>query len=111
MLLFVGCHADVDRGDVPENLIPQEQMVVVMKEMIKLEAVVQQKYRNVAEYYKVMLNSGDSLLKNYKITRKQYDESMNYYAARQDLMIQMNDEINDMLTKERVELQKMNSNQ
>lgn len=105
---FIGCHAEVNRGEEPEDLIPKERMIIIMKEMIKLEAIVQQKYQNVANYYQVMLNSGDSLLKTYQVTRKQYESSMNYYSARQDVLIQMNDEINDQLTKERVELRKKN---
>lgn len=110
-LTLIACSSEIDRVEAPQKLIPENKMILVMKEMIKLESHLQQKYKNVTKYHKVMLNSGDSLLQTFGFTRKQYDESMSYYSSRQDLMISMNEKVNDALTKEKAELLKKMKNQ
>ena len=82
-------------------------MVRVLKEMMKLEAHIQANYGQVSTYYKVMQRSGDSLLTTFKLDRKSFEASMDYYGSRQDEMQaiysesleQMNAELGELETK------------
>ena len=103
--ILISCSDGLSRLPEPNKLISKEQMVVVMKDMIKLESHIQLRYKNVAEYHKTMINSGDSLLQAHNVTRKMFDESIDYYGSRQEEMQDIYGEILDDLTKELAELQ------
>lgn len=102
--LLIGCNAEVTRDSAPPNLIPEEKMILVMKDMVKLESLISQKYKNVTKYYNIMIKSGDSLLKTHNVTRQQYESSIGYYGTHQEQMMRMNAEVNDQLTKEKAQL-------
>ena len=95
----------VDRLPEPEDLIPREDMTQVLFEMAKLEGYIVSNYGSVDKYHKMMLNSGDSLLKSLSITPEQYEQSLLYYGSRQDLMQEINDDVLDELTNELGELE------
>jgi hypothetical protein len=99
------CSDGLDRLPKPDKLMAKDQMVVVMKEMIKLESFVQLRYKNVAEYHKVMIASGDSILKANNVSRELYDNSLDYYGSRQEEMQEIYNEVLDDLTRELGELQ------
>lgn len=75
-------------------------MVLIIKDLSKLEAHVQQKYARVDKFYKTMNRSGDQLLKKYKVTAKQFERSMEFYASDQDEMREMYLEALDLLNEE-----------
>ena len=75
-------------------------MVSTMSELIKLESYIQGKYPSVAQYHHVMINSGDSLLKTFKLTKDQFEASLEYYGSHQDVMKGIYDEILDGFNKE-----------
>jgi len=95
----------VERLPEPKNLIPQQEMTSILFEMAKLEGYIQSQYGSVDKYHKVMLRSGDSLLKTFGISPEQYKSSMLYYGSRQSLMQEMNDDVLDELTRELGELE------
>lgn len=75
-------------------------MVVVMKDLIKLESYIQGKYPSVAQYQKIMVNSGDSLMGTFGLDKDRFEASLEYYGSRQDIMKGIYDEILDDLNKE-----------
>ncbi len=101
-LLFVvtSCSRSIDRVPKPDHLIPRDKMVTVVKEMMKLEAFVQNQYGQVSVYYKVMEKSGDSLLTTFQLDRKTYEASMDYYVSRQDEMLDIYAECLQQLNEE-----------
>lgn len=105
ILLVSSCQVDLKKRDLPENLIPQDQMINVVKDMVKLEAFVQSKYPSVSKYYKVMISSGDSLLATHQVTREQYESSMKYYAANQSDLQFIYDQSLEELGKEKVKVE------
>lgn len=109
VLLFSACgNGDqeiVDRLPEPENLIPRKEMTTILFEMAKLEGYIQSQYGSVDKYHKVMMRSGDSLLKTFDISPEQYESSLLYYGSRQSLMQEMNDDVLDELTRELGELE------
>lgn len=105
MLLLFSCTDGLKRLPSDDNLLDRETMVKVTKDMVKLESFVQMNYNNVAEYHKVMITSGDSVLKSHKVSREQFTASMEYYGSRQLEMQEIYSEILDDLNKELAELQ------
>lgn len=103
--ILFSCADGLDRLPEDDNLLTKDQMIAVTKDMVKLESFVQAHYRNVAEYHKVMITSGDSILKKHQVSRKQYTSSMEYYGSRQLEMQEIYSEILDDLNKEMAELQ------
>lgn len=94
------CSDGIKRKDAPDDLIERDQMVTTMKELIKLESYIQGKHPSVAQYQKVMVNSGDSLLGTFGLTKDRFESSLEYYGSRQDVMKGIYDEILDDLNKE-----------
>ncbi|MFT5777506.1 MAG: hypothetical protein ACI837_000441 [Crocinitomicaceae bacterium] len=84
--LLMGCSSEIARVPEPSDLIPKAKMIDVVREMVKLESFIQTRYVQEAVYHKVMMQSGDSLLKAHKVDRKQYEGSIDYYGSRQDEM-------------------------
>ena len=107
VIIAASCSRTIERVPEPKNLIPRDKMVSVLKEMMKLEAHIQANYGQVSTYYKVMERSGDSLLTTFKVNRKSFEASMDYYGSRQDEMQaiysesleQMNAELGELETK------------
>ncbi len=101
---LVACSRSIERLPAPDNLIPREKMVTVLKEMLKLESHIQNQYGQVSIYYKVMEHSGDSLLSTFQLDREAYEASMDYYGSRQEEMKaiysesleQMNEELGEL---------------
>lgn len=105
MFFMFSCTDGLDRLSGGDDILTKEEMIAVTKDMVKLESFVQTNYRNVAEYHKIMITSGDSILKKHGVTRAQYTGSMEYYGSRHSEMQDIYSEILDELNKEMAELQ------
>ncbi|MNJ86252.1 hypothetical protein D3C87_37430 [compost metagenome] len=100
------CNDGLEGLKEPDNLIPKEQMIDVMTNMLILEGHIQTTYSTVNRYYKVMSASGKAYLKTQNITEKQYEESFIYYNSMHEEYKVMLDTIMERLQKESIELQK-----
>lgn len=100
IIVTLGCSRTIERVPEPENLIPRDKMVQVLKEMMKLEAHVQAQYGQVTTYYKVMRQSGDSLLGTFNLDHKTFESSMDYYGSRQTEMQEIYSETLEQLNAE-----------
>ena len=105
LFFFVSCNSELMQIDAPENLIPKEKMVEVMKELVKLESHIQSRYPSVSEYNKTMLNSSDVLFKKMHVTRLEFESSMDYYGTHQKEMKEIYAEVLDQLNSELGEIQ------
>ena len=108
IILFIGflfsCSDSIEGKIKPNNLIPTDRMAEVMNELIKLESYIQGEYNSVAQYNIVMINSGDSLMRSFNITKEQFEESLEYYGTHQDLLKGIYDKILDDYNRELGEL-------
>lgn len=86
LLVIASCSRSIERVPKPDNLVPRDKMVTVLKEMMKLESHIQNQYGQVSVYHKVMVRSGDSLLSTFQLDRETYEASLDYYGSRQDEM-------------------------
>lgn len=105
ILILASCAPEIERMPLPDQLIERDKMVEIVKELTKTEGHVQNRYGQVSKYYRVMINSGDSLLKSYGVSREQFEASMDYYGSRQEEMSSIYDQVINELNEELGELQ------
>lgn len=65
-----------------------------------LESGIQDAYPGVNRFHKTMIKSVDSLFKAEGISSEQYEQSMDYYSARQNEMAKMYDEAIQEMSRE-----------
>ncbi len=105
LLVFASCVPDIDRVEEPDNLIERDKMVLVMTDLVKTESHIINEYPRLPDYFKAMVKSGDVVLKEHKVSREDFENSMDYYASRQEEMIEIYDEVLNNLSKELGEIQ------
>jgi hypothetical protein len=81
----------------PSDLISSDKMVRLLIDLNLIEADLQMKYSHISFYNETMKKSGDLILKKHGFTRKQFEESFDYYASRQEEMIALNNQILDSM--------------
>lgn len=104
VLFFSSCSEGIERLDMPDDLLSKEVMINVLGDLTKLESHIQSNYGVITEYHKVMVNSGDSLLKIHGITKEQLEQSLDYYGAQQKELEEIYSEALNRLNKELGEL-------
>lgn len=78
LLVFMGCK-NSNENDAPENLIPRDQMVEVLRDMHLIEASIKlnnQRKTNKEEY---TFYYYQYLFEKYDITEEDFDVSLSYY--------------------------------
>lgn len=82
LLLIFGCTQKIETSvEPPEDLVPQEQMVDIVTDLFIMEAILIDKQKKKSEdfhFAKYYLHN--SILEKYNITRKNFEDSFNYYA-------------------------------
>jgi hypothetical protein len=106
LVVLQSCNSELHGLEKPDNLIPKDQMVELMTDMLILEGHIQTTYSTVNRYYKVMTASGRHYLKSKHVTEKQYEDSFVYYTSTHEDYKQMLDKVMENLQKESIELQK-----
>lgn len=105
LVLLGSCNYGLEKPEVPDDLIEKDKMIILIKEMVKLESHVQQKYSRVDRYYKTMDRSGKELLKANGVKEDQFKRSMEYYSMDQTELNAMYDEALNLLNEELGNLQ------
>lgn len=104
LILFIflcyACEDQLAPISKPGDLIPRDTMVMCLKEISLIESYIQAKYVHVSRFQKIMMLSGDKILKKYNLTHKRFEESMNYYGSRQDEMSSIYTQVLDSLNKD-----------
>ncbi len=106
LLILQSCNSEMHGLDKPDDLIPKDQMIALMTDMLILEGHIQTTYSTVNRYYKVMSASGRYYLKTKHISEKQYESSFVYYTSKHEEYKVMLDKVMENLQKESIELQK-----
>lgn len=106
ILAFItACNGKLAVAEKPDNLLSEQQMEEVLTELMVLEGHINLKYETVNRYHKIMSASGKALLKEKKITEKQYEDSFIYYNANPEIMERILDNVVDGFQKESMLLQ------
>lgn len=85
---------------MPDDLIPRDTMVMVLKDLTLIESHIQNKYQHVAIFKETMKLSGKQILDKYHLKHDRFEKSMDYYGSRQQEMTSIYTEILDSLNKE-----------
>ena len=87
-LMVFGCTQKIETVVVPpENLIPQDEMVDIVVDLLFLDAILvkkQKKKSDDLDFSKYYLHN--SILEKYNITRANFEDSFKYYSHDLKLM-------------------------
>jgi hypothetical protein len=100
IVILLSCSDGVKGFKEPEDLIPRDTMVMILKDLTLIEAHVQNKFNSVDQYRETMLLSGNNIIEKYSVTRSRLDRSMDYYGSRQEVLAGIYSEILDSLNRE-----------
>ncbi len=99
--VFGSCNNGIEnRVSSPDDLIPKDSMVVILKELVVMESYVQGKYVHVSQFKKIMTKSGENILKGYDVSNQRFERSMDYYGSRHREMIEIYTKVLDELQVE-----------
>jgi hypothetical protein len=100
ILLMFSCTDQIGAKPEPSDLIEKEKFVQIIKELSLVESHVQLKYGHVSRFQETMIMSGKAIFKRYKVTPKQFEMSMDYYASHQTQMQEIYAEVLELLNQE-----------
>jgi hypothetical protein len=106
LFLIQSCDDGLNGLEKPENLLPEDQMIELMTDMLILEGHIQNTYSTVNRYYKVMSASGRDYLKTKHVSEKQYEDSFIYYNGNKEKFKKIIDKVQENLQKKSIEMQK-----
>lgn len=105
-MLLGACSDGLSGISKPNDLIPRDTMVLILKDMSLLESHVQTKYVHVSRFQETMKRSGKKLLDSYGVSHDRFNRSMDYYGSRQEQMQSIYTEILDSLNSESIKVGK-----
>ena len=100
ILIVAACSPQIKRPSPPKDLIPREQMVNLMQDLILMESHLELSYGQINKFYKILNTSSDYILEKHHISRDRYDRSFTYYASNQEEMSSLYQKILDNLNIE-----------
>jgi len=104
-LFLAGCSYELEEVEPPKNLIPKDSLTIVLKDIMMLEAYVKTQKNNVHQFYKIMPASADSIFEVHGVDSSRYISSMEYYSKKQEVLMEMYNEIQDDIVLESAKLQ------
>ncbi len=103
-LLTFSCTTELKIASEPENLIPRDTFVMILKDLTVLESHIQLKYPTIQQSYKTINKSSLIVFKKYNIDTARFNNSMTYYISRQKDMVSIQSQIIDSVNRELTEL-------
>jgi hypothetical protein len=100
LAILFSCTDQIGSKPAPDNLIEKEKFIKIMTELSLVESYVQLKYGHVSRFQETMIMSGKAIFKQYKVSPKQFEESMDYYATHQEQMLEIYTAVLESLNQE-----------
>lgn len=102
IVMFASCtHSGKQQPVVKvDNLIPKDQMVELMTDIMVLEAHIQKKYESVNRNYLVMTASVKEYLNSKGVSEQQYKDSYTYYFQDRNELLKILEKVEEELLKE-----------
>lgn len=101
----LSCSYELEKGEAPKDLIPQDTFTMVLQDVMILESYYKHQRHNVTAYAKELPKAIKPIFKKYNIDSTRYVQSMDYYAAHQEKLIEIYDQIQDSITLNTVEFE------
>ena len=83
ILSVLSCRDEVSLVPKPKQLVPEDTMVMLLKDMTVIESHIQMRYGQASVYKELMEKSGKEILDKYSVSEKRYESSLEYYGSRQ----------------------------
>lgn len=103
IIIFSSCKYELEFAEAPDDLIPKDTFELVLEDMMLLEAYVKTQKSNVHNYHKSMPKSAELIFQKHNIDSSRYISSMDYYAQKQELLLEMYTNIQDRVIIDAVE--------
>jgi hypothetical protein len=97
LLILISCTDNHVLVSEPKNLVPEDTMVMVIRDLTLIESHIQMKYEGVSVFKELMERSGEHILANYNMSTERFESSINYYGSRQEMMQQIYSRVLDSL--------------
>jgi hypothetical protein len=104
LLLFDSCSYQLEKNEIPDNLIPKDTFTLVLHDVMIVESYYKSQQANVNSYYKTLPAAIHPIFKKYNVDSIRYVESMNYYTTQQDILVDMYNQIQDSITLKSADL-------
>lgn len=102
-LLFFACSGKKTLS-IPENILPKEKMAGVLLDIHLLEATINLNSTNPDKLNPANPNPNFDVLKKNNISKKQYDESFDFYTQHPELLIEAYQTVLNDLSKMQAEV-------
>ena len=89
-LFFISCSDNLLRTEPPEDLIPKDSFVTVLKEVYILEGFLQNQFIQMNNGHDAIQKSGDLIMKKHGLNHDRFKRSLDYYSSQQEEMQEMN---------------------
>ncbi|MCC5923089.1 MAG: DUF4296 domain-containing protein [Crocinitomicaceae bacterium] len=103
VFLVVACQHELEIVGKPRVLIPADTFELILEDFMLIEAFTRSKHNNVHDYYKIMQKSGNEILRSHGVDSLRFSLSMDYYAQKQELLVEMYQSILDRTKDELTE--------
>lgn len=100
ILALSACQGGIKRPAAPKDLIPRDSMVLILRDLVVLEAYVETRYQQVQNYHKVMTETGKQCLRGFRISPERFERSFIYYTTRQEELQGIYADVLDSLNRE-----------
>ena len=104
VFFLFSCSSEIKRTEKPDDLLSEDKMVVVLKDLSILESHIRMKYPMTAQNHKTMIKSADLIFKKHEIDSVKFNEAMDYYGAHQDIMQEINTRVLESVNRELTEI-------
>lgn len=94
---LAACQNNLEENPKPHDLIPQDTFQYVLQDLLILEGYVQNKYRSLPNYYKILKREGQDIFANYNLDSARFNSSFNYYSREQEVLNEIYTNISDSL--------------
>jgi hypothetical protein len=100
LILISSCADTLTKTKAPADLIAKDTFVSALRDLYTLEGYFQNQFVQMNEHQPTIKKSGDALLAKYAISHDRFQRSLEFYAADQESMLEINNQILDSLNLE-----------
>ena len=105
LLLFafiIGIFSCSGKRDVPANIIKPVKMQAIMKDLFLIDAVNTERLSRAYQFQFAEENKSgyERVFQLHKVTRKEFEDSYNYYVSHPDFLEEIVDSVSSQLTRE-----------
>jgi hypothetical protein len=97
---LLSCSDNLFRTEPPADLIPKDSFVCILKDVYMLEGFFQNQFIQMNANHDAIQKSGDLIMQKHGLNHVRFKKSLDFYAAQQEEMLEINNRILDSLNME-----------